>query len=299
MSDWSVRVGLFVEHHRGKIRRRIRVNVRAGGVSVASQPWSGFKWLRVSAAALMFFLVPGQRAYFVCTPWVPYRAETPTTFVLQDGSTVLLNADTQIKARFAYGAREIILSHGEALFSVAHNMEWPFQVSAGGKIVRAVGTAFSVRMVEPGQVDVLVTQGRVQVIEVGYGSATEDESRRVTMVAAGNEFTVRGQLESAVKLQSADLNRRLAWTAGSLTLRNRNLEDVVREINKYNPMKLEIADSSIAQSVIGGSVVATDPDGFLDALPHLYNISSIRSERMEDGTLIIRLYRTKKTLRRR
>jgi ferric-dicitrate binding protein FerR (iron transport regulator) len=73
----------------------------------------------------------------------------------------------------------------------------------------------------------------------------------------------------------------------------------VRQINKYNPMRLEIADRAIAQLVIGGSVVATDPDGFLDALPHLYNISSIRSERTEDGTPIIRLYRTKKTLRRR
>jgi transmembrane sensor len=166
-------------------------------------------------------------------------------------------------------------------------------------IVRAVGTAFSVRMTEPHRVDVLVTQGRVQVIRnVGYGSEV-NAAQADFIIAAGNEFIVREQSQSTVKLQAADLRRRLAWTAESLTLRNRNLEEVVREINEYNAVRLEIADRSIAEEVIGGSIVATDPEGFLQALPYVYRISSIRSARMEDGTVIIQLYRTKKTPRRR
>jgi transmembrane sensor len=301
MGDLKVRVQLFIEHfHGGKLRRRIGLDIRAGGVSGVGFPRGTLKRLVVGATGILLSMLPGQRAYFVYTPWITYRVETPQTFMLQDGSTALLNAGTEMSARFTREAREIALSHGEALFSVSHNREWPFQVSAGEEVVRAVGTAFLVRLVEPGQVNVLVTQGRVQVTRsVRDGSKTADADRPATLVGAGNEFIVRGELESTVEFRASDLNRRLAWTKGPLRSEGRSLTEVVREINKYSEVRLEIADPSIAQVRIGGSVVAADRDGFLKALSIVSEISATRPERQADGSVVIRLYRSKKPSGRR
>ena len=61
-------------------------------------------------------------------------------FILQDGTGVDLNTGSAIKARFTGGQREVVLIHGEALFTVVHRTNWPFSVRAGGAMIHAVGT---------------------------------------------------------------------------------------------------------------------------------------------------------------
>jgi transmembrane sensor len=51
---------------------------------------------------------------------------------------------------------------GEAHFFVEKDPQRPFVVNAAGIDVRAVGTAFNVR-IDPAAVEVLVTEGRVRV----------------------------------------------------------------------------------------------------------------------------------------
>ena len=51
------------------------------------------------------------------------------------------------------------LLRGEGRFQVAHDATRPFIVSAADADVRAVGTAFTVRLRESAQVDVLVSEG--------------------------------------------------------------------------------------------------------------------------------------------
>ena len=66
--------------------------------------------------------------------------------------------------RLARGdAREIYLRKGEAHFQVAHDRSRPFLVHAGDAVVRAVGTAFEVRVLTDQHVDVVVNEGRVEV----------------------------------------------------------------------------------------------------------------------------------------
>src|SRR5665213_22297 len=98
-------------------------------------------------------------------PWKVYTTQVGEIahFVLQDSSVVHLNTDSQMKVRFTHNGREVVLTHGEALFSVVHSASWPFSVRADGATIRTVGTAFSVRLRDDDQVDILVTDGRVAV----------------------------------------------------------------------------------------------------------------------------------------
>src|SRR5207244_3085222 len=52
-------------------------------------------------------------------------------FILQDGTRVHLNTASALEARFTGGRREIVLIHGEALFTVVQRTNWPFSVMRG------------------------------------------------------------------------------------------------------------------------------------------------------------------------
>src|ERR1700704_3297709 len=78
--------------------------------------------------------------------WVPHPNPVWTAYativggmqrvILQDGSQVDLNTGSEIKVRFTGGQRDVVLTHGEALFTILHRPSWPFSVRAGGATTR-------------------------------------------------------------------------------------------------------------------------------------------------------------------
>ncbi|MES2694843.1 MAG: FecR domain-containing protein, partial [Verrucomicrobiota bacterium] len=86
----------------------------------------------------------------------------PRVLQLSDGSSVELNAASEVSEQFTAEERRVRLVRGEAHFTVTKNPARPFIVDAGGVKLRAVGTAFNVRLASA-EVEVLVTHGRVQV----------------------------------------------------------------------------------------------------------------------------------------
>ncbi len=99
-------------------------------------------------------------------------AETVTTAVgmvqkltLPDGSVLRLNTDSLVEIAYSAVERRVRLVRGEAHFTVAKNPMRPFFVEVKGVAVRAVGTAFNVRL-HAEAVEVLVTEGKVRVVDV-------------------------------------------------------------------------------------------------------------------------------------
>jgi len=188
---------------------------------------------------------------------------------LSDGTTVDLNTNTELYARISGSRREIMLSQGEALFHVAHDTKRPFYVVAGGTVVRAVGTAFSVRIRDAGHVDVLVAEGRVAV----GAPETEANFENPTLLAgapkvsAGEAASVRRNSVAIRSILSKDITRKLSWTEGHLDFQGETLDDAVQEFNRYNQRHITIADPSILKVQFGGSFLTTDLDSFIAALP--------------------------------
>ena len=85
-----------------------------------------------------------------------------STVTLRDGSSVELNARTQIKVNFTETRRNVELVDGQALFHVAKNPHRPFIVRAGNREIVAIGTAFDVR-VDTASVRVTLIEGKVAV----------------------------------------------------------------------------------------------------------------------------------------
>ncbi|MGH8018374.1 MAG: FecR family protein, partial [Opitutaceae bacterium] len=87
---------------------------------------------------------------------------TRQTMNLPDGSVVQLNTESAVSVSFTPRERRVRLVRGESHFTVAKNPTRPFIVEADAVAVRAVGTAFNVRL-RSHSVDVLVTEGVVRV----------------------------------------------------------------------------------------------------------------------------------------
>jgi transmembrane sensor len=213
---------------------------------------------------------------------------------LPDGSTAMLNTDSKIRARMSSTRREIVLVRGEALFTVAHDIRRPFDVTAADTVVRAVGTAFSVRLRDHRQVDVLVTEGRVAIDpeDDALDSKLPEPVALSTMstLSAGETTSVRERRPLNVqKVADEDVSRKLAWTQGRIWFDRTTLAAAVAEFNRYNRRQLVIDDPSIADIHIGGAFQSTDLDSFVAAI-QTFGIRAITTRSKDDpNTEVIRL----------
>lgn len=212
---------------------------------------------------------------------VAYRQET-----LPDGSTLELNRGAHIVVQFSTQERRIVLVEGEAQFTVAKNPARPFVVRAGGIDVRAVGTAFNVKLAGS-SVEVLVTEGTVQVAQPVTPAASPRESsvlpgeqRMLARLEAGHRTVIPVvPVQTAPKVEvatAADIDRLLAWKPRLLDFDATPLAEVVATFNRSNLTQLAIADPSIASLPIVASIRSDNVEGFVRLLEATMDIRAER-----------------------
>lgn len=175
------------------------------------------------------------------------------TVTLEDGSQVTLSTDTEVRLTEWDRQRALTVVKGEAFFQVAKNPERPFVVTAAGRTVTALGTAFDVR-VDPGQWSVSLVEGKVRV-------ASAQASIDMT---PGHHLSQQGDGAWSVEQRNvADLT---SWREGSLVFENRPLASIVEEMNRYSTQKVRIADPALAATPLSGRFKTGDVAGFVAAL---------------------------------
>jgi transmembrane sensor len=145
-------------------------------------------------------------------------------------------------------------------------------VIAGDSIVRAVGTAFSVRLRDSEQIEVAVMQGRVAISSAGFVTTLKSQ------VSAGEVARAKHGGVVVATAENAELKRRLAWEQGELVFKKERLADVVAEFNRYNHRRLVIGDAQLEDLEVGGNFKSTDLDSFVSAVTHTMNIRADESE---------------------
>ena len=203
--------------------------------------------------------------------------------VLPDGSTVLLNTNSAIQVHFSDRSREVTLTRGEALFTVAPEEGRPFTVTVAGTVVRALGTSFTVRQAESGGIEVIVSRGRVSV--------TPRSSALHLTLTEGDDARIDATGDATIgRLGTTDIDHRLAWTRGQIWLNEAALSEAIAEFNRYNSRKFVLADPQLATLRVGGAFTATDPKAFVAALERVFGIQAVTSED-ESGAPVILLTR--------
>jgi transmembrane sensor len=117
-----------------------------------------------AAAAVAFAVVIGGAVWWQSNRYPLYSTDIGErrSITLADGSTVDLNARSQLRVEFSKSERRVELLNGQALFQVAKDKGRPFIVHSGEATVRAVGTQFDVYRKDSGTT-ITVLEGRVAV----------------------------------------------------------------------------------------------------------------------------------------
>lgn len=204
---------------------------------------------------------------------------------LPDGSLVTLNTHSVVRVRYEPRERVIQLVEGEAHFEVAHDEARPFFVSAGGITVRAVGTAFNVR-VATASIEVVVASGKVRLSD---GPVTETAFPEVPLLEKGDRLIVpRAGGEAApsvARLIPAQLHEALAWQEEMLVFADTPLREVIAQFNRCNRVQLRLVDAELGSRLIGGTFASSNVEAFVSLLELGGDLST---ERASDREILLR-----------
>lgn len=176
---------------------------------------------------------------------------------LPDGSSILLNVDTELQIRYYATRREVELLTGEAIFTVSKNSTRPFQVHAGTLSVRVTGTVFTVRH-EKQQTTVAVESGSVNLQSGPWWD------RQQADLSSG--MLARFSLGAPLNVQAASITALTAWRQGRLVFQGQALEQVVQEMNRYLTHPLYLQDEGLRRIPISGVFSIEEADSFLESL---------------------------------
>ena len=293
---------IFAElEHTWRTLDRVRVPSRAIGhidadALASRRSRGGWRFMTTLAAAAMLLV---GAVWWRATPTEPTAyARIVTTAVgelknigLPDGSKVLLNTDTQIEVAYSLAERRVRLVRGEAHFSVAKNPARPFYVEAKEVAVRAVGTAFNVRL-RANSVEVLVTEGRVRIDDSLRGESLIAETANqptiddVPVLQQGQRAVFAppvepGGMRQAVPpavVPAAEVSRVLAWQDRGLEFGAAPLSEIVAEFNRYNRIQLIVAEPELAAQRFGGSFHVDQPETFVRLLETRFGVRAERHQ---------------------
>jgi transmembrane sensor len=216
--------------------------------------------------------------------------------LLEDGSSIDLNHGAEVEVQFTVEERRVRLVRGEAHFTVAKNPLRPFVVQANGVSVRAVGTAFDVRL-EAAAVEVLVTEGRVSVNPPTRVAALAGDAAKADAAPAAEpafvgvgeravvSLVVSGAAPVVTAVAPAEMARLLAWQPRQLEFADAPLAQVVAEFNRDNRVKLVVADPILAALPIGATLRSDNVEGFVRLLETSFQVAV---ERRSDGVIVLR-----------
>lgn len=210
---------------------------------------------------------------------------------LEDGSQLSLDADTHVEVRYSRDRRELVLAQGRARFQVARDPLKPFSVSAGGQVVVATGTEFSVELLA-GEIHVLLYEGSVEVLSRDAAGRMSVPSQAPALGGAdiaGRPKLLPGQELIAhpdageTRIRDIDSLRARAWERGQLSFNDEPLAKAVERMNRYAGPRLAVADDGSGQLRISGTFLAGDSAAFVEGVTGVFPVRA----RDEDGVIVL------------
>jgi transmembrane sensor len=240
--------------------------------------WPAWKRLLPSAAVLAAALV----AVAILWPRLPGKVIVTDRgdrreVVLNDGSILLIDPQTQVRIQYSSESRRVMLDSGRALFRVAQIPGRPFLVQADQTMVRALGTTFGVERQSKGVV-VTVAEGKVAVLSPSSGKLPP----RIELIA-DQQLTVP-HIGQVAPVRKVDGERELAWAQGRLVFANDQVKEVLKQFNRYNRVQLQVTDAALASRPVSGVFSASDPESFI---AFIQSVAPVRVERHGDQDIVL------------
>jgi transmembrane sensor len=202
----------------------------------AQSPWS---WALAGACLLLigalFFLRAPEPEYYQAQTGIGEQRELR----LSDDSLLTLNTDSEVLVELQPQKRVAYLLRGEVFFTVSHDQNRPFDVITNEGVVRVLGTRFAVRATGTDAI-VTVLEGKVGLSQ----NPPEEEFTPSVTLTADQQINLRDAVPGSTA-QKIDAAAALSWRDRQLVYRGQTLQRVVEDLNRYFPVRIELADHTL------------------------------------------------------
>ncbi|MEW6991627.1 FecR family protein [Colwelliaceae bacterium 6441] len=219
---------------------------------------------------------------------------------LPDNSKLRINTNSEVRVEYSNDQRTVLLEYGEVHIDVAHDKSRKFIVTAGGKSIEAIGTAFNVQHYNNVSIELVVTEGTVvvsnalqqassKILETLQNLETDTPENQTIAITAGQQIVMNRHesvQEETIHIENItdEIETRLAWMEGSLVFKGESMNQAIEEISRYSPWKFELRGDDIKAIRVIGRFQTGDIDQLLETLSKNFNINA---ERVEHSKIIL------------
>ncbi|MFV0591719.1 MAG: FecR family protein [Draconibacterium sp.] len=165
-------------------------------------------------------------------------------FTLPDGSTVYLNAGSTLSfpSRFE-GDKRLVKLEGEAYFDVVKS-KYPFEVETSELTVDVYGTAFNVMNYDNELPEVTLERGKVAV------TSTNGEQK---FLNPGEQAQIDTS-DQHISINVVETDLFTSWINNKLIFKDEPLEDIIKRLERWYNISIEIDDEMLAQKRINATL---------------------------------------------
>ena len=196
-------------------------------------------------------------------------------YVLPDGSTVWLNAQTTLRfpEKFSDDRREVFLN-GEVFFDVKKNANWPFIIRSGSVVTRVLGTSFNVKAYEGDElVEVAVVTGKVAVQKIGHQeeiTASQQEDSGVILIPS-EKATYSNKTLHLVKTTLRSANDPVVWKEDRLLFNDVTVGEVFKTLSRKYGIVIQTSSDNIRKCKVKIDLTGQSLDKMLSIICQLIN----------------------------
>ena len=192
----------------------------------------------------------GNEEFFMNEVIIPYGKKSE--LLLADGTKVWLNAGSRLAfpSKFTKSTREVYLE-GEACFEVTRNDNQPFIVKTGNINVKVLGTHFNISAYPTDEtIETILLKGSVAVERPGSLGRRKNE---IILKPNQKASFVKGEEKLSVSEES-DADFYIAWTYGWLKYNKESLLSVLRKVERYYNISIQLPSNYPGDDLITGKL---------------------------------------------
>ncbi len=257
--------------------------------------------LRYAAIIIVAFSLSGLLFYHIGKDMVNYPAKniselsvpmgSHAQFLLSDGTTVYLNAGSNLRYDNRFGSKErIVHLEGEGYFKVAKDLRKPFIVETSCLIIRALGTEFNVKAYPvDNKIETTLVEGSVKVEPAGLTYKTEvvilKPNQKLTFYksdslhventaitekkAESRTNTISQQKVNAIPRlvkENVNVERVISWKDNRWIFEKQSLSQIAVELERKFDVQIQFDSERLKNYRFTGTIVAEPIEQVLEVM---------------------------------
>lgn len=194
---------------------------------------------------------------------------------LPDGSSIFIDAKTNLNIEFYKGKREVTLNDGRVMFEVAKDENRVFIIKSGDINIEVVGTKFEV-IHKKDITTINVEEGIVKTYFSSYFFDKQNEK----LLTKENSITYsnfQGNINNQEKINPEKI---ALWRENLISLNKVSLKDAFDEFSKYNDISTSFSSKEVENYLITAEFSSTQLEIFLKTISKIYPLKIDKNDKV-------------------